>query len=214
MWSAAQQTTDRSSCLCGGKKKKRGGANSVFQTERSSWNPSLSLIAGAHTLPANASLIKCGAWSHFTANKQRMRLWADAAWGGAEAVRLPLRLIRDSIRMVCEGGVQSFSFSFSSTFSSLFFMSPLRPACHFYDQLYCVTAPVITCHSCPVKDRMTRWFIIDIKQGVLPSKTLRIVASVSCDAGGAWYSSLLTQSCELWVAKASRGHELANWQVS
>lgn len=48
MWSAAQQTTDRSSCLCGGKKKKRGGANSVFQTERSSWNPSRSLIAGAH----------------------------------------------------------------------------------------------------------------------------------------------------------------------
>lgn len=49
MWGTAQQTTDRSSCLCGGKKKKKErGASFVFQTERSSWNPGLRLIAAAH----------------------------------------------------------------------------------------------------------------------------------------------------------------------
>lgn len=144
-----QQTVHHASAA--EKKKKRGGASSVSQTERSSLSPGPWAWSPPRTLPANASSIMCGAWSHFTANKQRTRLRADAAYeggGGAEAVKLPLRLIRDSVRTVREGEEKcpKFLFFFLLNVLSTFFMSPPRSSCHFYNQLYCVSATCFPCY--------------------------------------------------------------------
>lgn len=119
MWSAARQTTDRSSCLRGWmEKKKLGGASSVFQAERkqlesrpSAWSPTAH-VARKRLINHGRSLITF----HCKQAKD-----AFVSWCSVRGSRLTLRLIRDFVRRVEEKEEKVFCSSFSLMFPSLFY---------------------------------------------------------------------------------------------